>query len=154
MRESCHSWTGSCRCRRWWLEHVTAPVITKFLTSWLYSHKTHLLPFLSHDFSLLIILAHLTVANGNEVLPRSHKKSISRDPHTGRWGEVVRFIAIEIKHCPQGPGVSSLSILLWKKSSPVFIKSRRRARVQKFCAIHSAHARSLVQFSLCLSPAG
>lgn len=40
-----------------------------------------------------------TVASGNEVLSRSHKKSVSGDPCMREWDVLVRFIRIEIKDC-------------------------------------------------------
>ena len=55
---------------------------------------------------------------------------------------MVRFTGVEIKDCPQAPRVSSLSIPLWKKSGLAFMKPRRRARAQKFCAVDSVHAKA------------
>lgn len=53
------------------------------------------------------------------------------------------------KDCPQVPRVcvSAMGrwfsfVLLWKKFSLVFIKPRRRARVQKFCIIRLVHAKA------------
>lgn len=51
---------------------------------------------------------------------------------------------IEMKNYPHIPDV----VLRWRKSSLVFIKPRRMARIQEFRAIGS------VQFSLCPHPAG
>lgn len=46
---------------------------------------------------------------------------------------VVRFIGLEIEGCPWVPGISSPFVPLGEKPSLVFIKPRRKARVQKFC---------------------
>ena len=63
---------------------------------------------------------------------------------------MVRFneAGANIKNCPQVPGVwvsttagQFSSVPLWKKSSLVFTKPRVRARVQKFCATGSIHAK-------------
>ena len=72
---------------------------------------------------------------------------------------MVRFTGVEINDCPQLLSVSLMtrwlsSVSLWKKSSLVFTKPRRRARVQKLSAIVLASAgHGSVQFLPKLSPA-
>ena len=74
-----------------------------------------------------------------------YKRSLLGTMH-GRMGVVVRFIGTEIKDCFQVPGACVSSTTRWfsfilEEAQSCLHQPRRRARVQKFCAIGSVHAK-------------
>lgn len=77
----------------------------------------------------------IIVTSGNGVLAVSQEKHFG--DHNGRMRKDVLKLEQTQMYCPR-----SSSAPPWKKSSLVFIKPKRKAKVQEFCAIGLVHVKA------------